>query len=158
MLNGYVALPKPDSEIKDGSKNPVSGDAVHDYVDSKIPPSLSSVYVSNVVNGSSNWGANSQSFRFGNVIHVHMHFHSTNNASASGSSTIHVGTLMNLPFIPIMIPITFIHDYGLADDPIAESRNGFVAADFKIFIQVPVGTTIPKDTYLCAGFVYVSSP
>jgi hypothetical protein len=159
MLNGYVALPKPDSEIKNGSNNPVSGDAVYDYVDSKIPSPLNSVYIDNVVNGVGSWKvSNSASFRFGNVIHVHIYIRSLNDIYLSDTATIHIGTLINLPSIPLIIPITFMPDYNPVSPPIPESRIGFVDTDSKIYLPIYGETTIPINTFLRAGFVYVSPP
>jgi hypothetical protein len=52
MLNRFATLPKPASEMKDGSNAPVSGDAVHDYVESKIPSSVT--IVDSVASGNPN--------------------------------------------------------------------------------------------------------
>jgi hypothetical protein len=132
MLNGFVALPKPDSEIKNGSKNPVSGDAVYDYIqDNKmtvansvvsgnvnpvssgavynaiqaIPAPASAVYKSNGMTYiTATWAGASNAIILGDVITFHFIIVKQTADVSLDSNDVQIGTLG--PDIPRPLRIT----------------------------------------------------
>jgi hypothetical protein len=158
MLNGFATLPKPASEIEDGSNAPVSGDAVHDYVESKIPTQLTPIIKSSVVNATSNWTALTSALVFGNVVCLNINLRAENELSLP--DTLQIGTLTGIPTPPRFRPITFIQNSERSPTPWLDCGYvmGYITENGYLGLCRQPNITIPQNEYLIGESIYVCYP
>jgi hypothetical protein len=153
MLSGFATLPKPASEIKDGSNAPVSGDAVHDYVENKIP--FERKYT--CFTASDKWVDSSKALLYGHIVYLYINLFAK--VSIPMSSAEAVGSLISdIPKPENLVPITLIPDINSEPGGIGpySSLVAHLQSSGFIYLQKQDDLTIPAGRYLTCTIIYVA--
>jgi hypothetical protein len=123
MLNGFATLPKRASEIKDGSNAPVSGDAVHDYVEANKITIANSVASGNpnTVSSGAVYSAiqaipSSAPLTVGTYNDLEMWTHADWQYQTVSSQIIFFGQIIQMKMVfKTLYPVTLTHDKSLTE-------------------------------------------